>query len=396
MGSSSSPEGGAPRSGAVSGHLFDFDGRLHRVELHGECPVEAFDALVSCFGGGRVCLAFELLSEGVALDALGFFAYANRVVSDPAHASSARLRRPALSPDAPPVTIAAPCDWPCTRRCSALPGAAARSCGAARPKCCWPRTHGRRRTTSGARRPFRSFSDSNDWAARVRFRRGLSVGRSVQSLLRRLERRPAAAAGLAAGGAARFPVISAGYHTDDLSITQTCRALGFPTASCCKRPARISGSSRGSGRATGQRTRGRRGASSCRTRTAARRIESGARLVARRGRRQSVQRRRADPTWPGDGPPWKLACVARLHFQAKGRTCCCKCCGSPEWRSRPLEVVLWGHDGGNRRQIELLIELYGLQGAGQARRLRHGRRSHLAPTITPWCYRRDSRATRSR
>ena len=30
--------GVSPTRWQVDGHLFDFDGRLHRVELHGNCP----------------------------------------------------------------------------------------------------------------------------------------------------------------------------------------------------------------------------------------------------------------------------------------------------------------------------------------------------------------------
>jgi hypothetical protein len=52
----------------VDGHLFDFDDRLHRVELHGECPPEAFDAVLRCFGWPAARLAFELVQEGVALE----------------------------------------------------------------------------------------------------------------------------------------------------------------------------------------------------------------------------------------------------------------------------------------------------------------------------------------
>jgi hypothetical protein len=66
----------------VSGQLFDFGGRLHRVELNGECPAEAFDALVACFGEADQ-LAFELVREGVALDATNFRQWASRVVPDP-------------------------------------------------------------------------------------------------------------------------------------------------------------------------------------------------------------------------------------------------------------------------------------------------------------------------
>ena len=52
----------------VDGHLFDFGGRLHRVELHGECPRETFDAILGCFGWPGTPLLFELTLEGVAMD----------------------------------------------------------------------------------------------------------------------------------------------------------------------------------------------------------------------------------------------------------------------------------------------------------------------------------------
>jgi hypothetical protein len=51
----------------VDGHLFDFDERLHRVELHGQCPPESFDALLACFGWPETELIFEQVLEGVRL-----------------------------------------------------------------------------------------------------------------------------------------------------------------------------------------------------------------------------------------------------------------------------------------------------------------------------------------
>ncbi len=60
----------------VDGHLFDFDGRLHRVELHGACPSETFDALLGCIGWPQTPLAFELVREGIALDERGFRSWA--------------------------------------------------------------------------------------------------------------------------------------------------------------------------------------------------------------------------------------------------------------------------------------------------------------------------------
>jgi hypothetical protein len=61
----------------VNGHLFDDGDALHRVELRGDCPAEAFDALLGCFGWPQATLAFELVREGVALDEADFRAYAS-------------------------------------------------------------------------------------------------------------------------------------------------------------------------------------------------------------------------------------------------------------------------------------------------------------------------------
>ena len=52
----------------IDGHLFDFAGRLHRVELHGACPAEAFDQLLTCFGWPEVPIEIELVREGIRLD----------------------------------------------------------------------------------------------------------------------------------------------------------------------------------------------------------------------------------------------------------------------------------------------------------------------------------------
>jgi len=52
----------------VDGHLFDFAGRLHRLELHGECPPAAFDELLRSVGWPLQSLVFELVREGITLD----------------------------------------------------------------------------------------------------------------------------------------------------------------------------------------------------------------------------------------------------------------------------------------------------------------------------------------
>ena len=61
----------------VDGHLFDFGNRLHRVELHGQCPPQAFDALLECAGWPAAALVFELVMEGVALDEAAFRRWAS-------------------------------------------------------------------------------------------------------------------------------------------------------------------------------------------------------------------------------------------------------------------------------------------------------------------------------
>ncbi|MBL9165153.1 MAG: hypothetical protein JNL18_20675 [Planctomycetaceae bacterium] len=56
----------------LDGHLYDFGDRLHRVELHGDCPPESLDAILGCIGWPQTPLAFELVMEGVALDEAAF------------------------------------------------------------------------------------------------------------------------------------------------------------------------------------------------------------------------------------------------------------------------------------------------------------------------------------
>ena len=51
----------------LDGHLYDFGDRLHRVELHGDCPAESLDVILACIGWPATPLAFELVMEGVPL-----------------------------------------------------------------------------------------------------------------------------------------------------------------------------------------------------------------------------------------------------------------------------------------------------------------------------------------
>jgi hypothetical protein len=72
--------GAAATHWSVSGHLYDFNGRLHRMELHGECPQESFDALLATLGAPPSELTFELVEQGVALTQRDFQIWASRGV----------------------------------------------------------------------------------------------------------------------------------------------------------------------------------------------------------------------------------------------------------------------------------------------------------------------------
>lgn len=73
--------GAGPTHWRVSGHLYDFGGRMHRVELNGACPAESFDAMLACIGLPGTSLAFELVEQGLALDELTFRYWASRAAS---------------------------------------------------------------------------------------------------------------------------------------------------------------------------------------------------------------------------------------------------------------------------------------------------------------------------
>jgi glycosyltransferase involved in cell wall biosynthesis len=69
----------------------------------------------------------------------------------------------------------------------------------------------------------------------------------------------------------------------------------------------------------------------------------------------------AAPAWPGDGPPWRLACVGRLHFGAKGQDVLLRVLRQEKWRRRELQVVFWGKDNGSELALRELIRLHGLE-----------------------------------
>lgn len=56
----------------VDGHLFDFAGRLFRLELHGYCPPTTFDELLRAVGWPAQQLEFEMVRAGVTVDEATF------------------------------------------------------------------------------------------------------------------------------------------------------------------------------------------------------------------------------------------------------------------------------------------------------------------------------------
>lgn len=68
----------------------------------------------------------------------------------------------------------------------------------------------------------------------------------------------------------------------------------------------------------------------------------------------------AAPSWPATTPYWKLACVARVHYITKSQDLIIRVMRQPKWRSRPLQVTLWGHDNGNLNQFRRALDVLGL------------------------------------
>jgi hypothetical protein len=54
----------------IDGHLFEYEDRMHRVEIHGSCSVAVLSQLVACCGADEV--VFQLVHEGVTLSETDF------------------------------------------------------------------------------------------------------------------------------------------------------------------------------------------------------------------------------------------------------------------------------------------------------------------------------------
>jgi glycosyltransferase involved in cell wall biosynthesis len=68
----------------------------------------------------------------------------------------------------------------------------------------------------------------------------------------------------------------------------------------------------------------------------------------------------ASPSWPTTTPHWKLACVARIHYPTKSQDLIIRVLRQPKWRTRPLQVTMWGDDNGNLEQFRRALDVHGL------------------------------------
>ena len=68
----------------------------------------------------------------------------------------------------------------------------------------------------------------------------------------------------------------------------------------------------------------------------------------------------SNPEWPATDTTYRIACVGRIHFQSKGQDLIVDVMKQPKWRNRQIEITFYGHDQGNKKQLEDLIRLHDL------------------------------------
>ncbi|TWT78269.1 hypothetical protein Pla123a_10600 [Posidoniimonas polymericola] len=67
---------GDPVFWRLNGHMHEHQGRMHRVELHGECPAKTLDTVLQTMGWPDQPVVFQLVHEGVTLREPEFRAWA--------------------------------------------------------------------------------------------------------------------------------------------------------------------------------------------------------------------------------------------------------------------------------------------------------------------------------
>lgn len=210
--------------------------------------------------------------------------------------------------------------------------------------------------------PVAQLARLQDQGAEVHWRRRPIAGRSLRRAMEMLHlgRRPFVH--WLRSARPDFVLISVGHHLDNTAVTQTCRQLGIPYGLLVQAASpyhwieprqidEVRAAYAGAARTWFVSEQNRQV------------LESNLALDLSDGEivdNAFNVRPSAAPAWPTPEKYWKLACVGRLHFEPKGQDLLLNVLRRSKWRSRPLQIVLWGADAGNRRQIERIIALYAL------------------------------------
>ncbi|BBO30408.1 glycosyltransferase family 4 protein [Lacipirellula parvula] len=199
--------------------------------------------------------------------------------------------------------------------------------------------------------------------AAVHLRSSVRVGRAVRKVMKALHLGQSPGKDWLKQSRPDFVLISVGFHTDETAITPTLRELGIPYGILVQSASPYHW-------IEGQRVTVEReayaGADRCYFVSQQNQAIVETNLAVDLPESEIVDNPfqvslDAAPAWPSCDKSWKLACVARVHFQSKAQDLLLRVMRQPKWRSRPVEVHLWGSDGGSAQQAKELISLHGQQ-----------------------------------
>lgn len=199
--------------------------------------------------------------------------------------------------------------------------------------------------------------------ADVFYRPARRWGRTITRLIERMPGRDTAIRTWLKRAKPEFVVASLGWHDDDLTIAHACQALGIPFAILLQSASPYHWIDYR--HLEGHRIAYAR-AAQCYFVSELNREIIEANLGFDLSHTKIVDnpfnlRLDAAPKWPASSAPWKLACVARLHYASKGQDLILQALRRPKWRNRDVEVTFFGHDGGSRTHVERSTALYGLE-----------------------------------
>jgi glycosyltransferase involved in cell wall biosynthesis len=211
--------------------------------------------------------------------------------------------------------------------------------------------------------PVPKLVELQHMGADVYYRPARRWGRTITRLIERLPGRDTVIRTWLKRAAPEFVVASMGWHDDDLTIAHACHALRIPYAILLQSASPYHW-------VDYRHLEGHRfayaNAAQCYFVSELNRDIIEANMGLDLSRAKIVDnpfnvRVDAAPKWPAKNSPWKLACVARLHFASKGQDLILQALRRPKWRNRDIQVTFYGHDGGSRTHVERSIALYGLE-----------------------------------